>query len=116
MFVVSGEGIAAVPTVGRRRRWLALGAVLFLLPAFGCADERAVVSGETGSRPRGTDSSPPVPEREAPYRLAARPRTNVREEPVYGQSRLGLSSGRDGLLFVPRSYSPGRPVPLALML
>lgn len=33
-----------------------------------------------------------------------------------GQHPLGLGKGRDGILVVPRSYSPGKPAPLALML
>ena len=33
-----------------------------------------------------------------------------------GQHPLGLGKGRDGILVVPRSYSPDRPAPLALML
>jgi phospholipase/carboxylesterase len=33
-----------------------------------------------------------------------------------GETALGLGSGRDGLLYVPRGYDPGRPTPLAVML
>ena len=33
-----------------------------------------------------------------------------------GESALRLGSGRDGLLYVPRGYDPGRPAPLAVML
>jgi phospholipase/carboxylesterase len=35
----------------------------------------------------------------------------------YGQTRLGLSDeGRDGTLYVPKSYKPGTPMPLLIML
>jgi phospholipase/carboxylesterase len=35
----------------------------------------------------------------------------------YGESRLGISDGlRDGTLFVPKSYKPGVPTPLLMML
>ena len=35
----------------------------------------------------------------------------------YGQSRLGLSDdGRDGTLFIPKSYKPGTKMPLVIML
>jgi phospholipase/carboxylesterase len=33
-----------------------------------------------------------------------------------GETALGLGSGRDGLLYVPRGYDPGRPTPLVVML
>src|SRR5919201_3627881 len=33
-----------------------------------------------------------------------------------GRHSLGLGSDRDGILVVPRSYSPDTPAPLALML
>ena len=33
-----------------------------------------------------------------------------------GEHPLGLGDGRDGLLIVPRSYSPDKPAPLAVML
>jgi phospholipase/carboxylesterase len=33
-----------------------------------------------------------------------------------GETALGLGSGRDGLVYVPRGYDPGRPTPLAVML
>jgi phospholipase/carboxylesterase len=35
----------------------------------------------------------------------------------YGQTALGLSDdGRDGVLYVPKSYKPGTPMPLVMML
>lgn len=56
-------------------------------------------------------------------RLLARPRqTGKPEQPAaaaqYGPGLypLGLSAGRDGLIFVPASYTPTHPLPLALML
>jgi phospholipase/carboxylesterase len=48
-------------------------------------------------------------------RLEARPVTPSSPPPP-GESALGLGSGRDGLLYVPRGYDPGRPSPLAVML
>lgn len=46
-------------------------------------------------------------------RLGARGQDKV----PYGQSALGLSDdGRDGVLYVPKSYRPGTPMPLAMML
>jgi phospholipase/carboxylesterase len=48
-------------------------------------------------------------------RLSARP-FEVKEASPKGLRRLRLDSGRDGLLYVPRGYSPDRPAPLALML
>lgn len=49
-------------------------------------------------------------------RLTARPGVPM-EEPVTGFSDLGLgSNGRDGLLYVPESYSPDVPVPLFIGL
>ena len=58
----------------------------------------------------------PEPERSA-ARLGARPRpVPLDAAPEPGVHRLGLGSGRDGLLLVPAGYDPGRPVPLAVML
>ncbi len=44
-------------------------------------------------------------------RLSARPGSPT-ETPATGLSPLGLASGRDGVLYVPASYSPDTPVPL----
>jgi phospholipase/carboxylesterase len=49
-------------------------------------------------------------------RLTARPRPVSTGAQARGLQRLGLSDGRDGLLFVPAGYSPDRPAPLVLML
>jgi poly(3-hydroxybutyrate) depolymerase len=35
---------------------------------------------------------------------------------VPGEHRLDLDGGRDGVLYVPRGFQPGAPVPLAIML
>ncbi len=51
----------------------------------------------------------------APGRLLARP-AKATLPPVLGRSSLGLASGRDGIVYVPASYDPSRPVPLVLML
>jgi len=48
-------------------------------------------------------------------RLQARP-AELKQQVVPGLSPLGLGAGRDGLLLVPRSYSPNRPAPLVLAL
>lgn len=53
--------------------------------------------------------------RTAPGRLSARP-AKPTVPPVLGRSSLGLASGRDGIVYVPVSYDPSRPVPLVLML
>ncbi|MCC6179521.1 MAG: phospholipase [Chloroflexi bacterium] len=51
-------------------------------------------------------------------RLKARPGGSraVHTPPSTTVQSLGLASGRDGLLYVPPTYEPGRPAPLVLML
>jgi hypothetical protein len=47
--------------------------------------------------------------------LAAR--ASAQDKVPYGQTRLGLSDeGRDGTLYIPKSYKPGTPMPLLVML
>lgn len=42
---------------------------------------------------------------------------SAQDKVPYGQTRLGLSDdGRDGTLFVPKSYKPGTKMPLVIML
>jgi phospholipase/carboxylesterase len=53
--------------------------------------------------------------RSAPGRLVARP-VAPKRSPIIGRSALGVASGRDGILYVPTSYSPATPAPLILML
>lgn len=48
-------------------------------------------------------------------RLSARPGPPTRSV-VPGEQALGLVAGRDGLLYIPESYSPSTPAPLVLML
>lgn len=48
-------------------------------------------------------------------RLTARPGTPTLT-PTKGLTQLGLSSGRDGILYVPESYSPDTPMPLFIGL
>ena len=48
-------------------------------------------------------------------RLGARPGPPTRE-PTHGRSALGLGSGRDGLLYVPRSYAGEAALPLLVAL
>src|SRR5829696_1459859 len=41
----------------------------------------------------------------------------VQDDVPYGQSQLGLSDdGRDGVLYVPKAYKPGAPIPCVMML
>ena len=45
------------------------------------------------------------------------PGAAAQDKVPYGQTRLGLSADmRDGTLFVPKSYTPGTPMPLLVML
>ena len=50
--------------------------------------------------------------------LATASRVTLAQDKIpYGQSRLGLSDdGRDGTLFIPKSYKPGTKMPLVIML
>ena len=48
-------------------------------------------------------------------RLSARPGSPT-VTPEIGLSDLGLASGRDGILYVPQSYSPDTPTPLVVAL
>jgi phospholipase/carboxylesterase len=48
-------------------------------------------------------------------RLGARPGSPTVTPPL-GLSQLGLASGRDGILYVPQSYSPDTPTPLFVAL
>lgn len=48
-------------------------------------------------------------------RLSARPGSPT-VEPTMGLSQLGLGVGRDGVLYVPQSYSPDTPAPLFVAL
>jgi phospholipase/carboxylesterase len=50
-----------------------------------------------------------------PGRLTARPGT-ASGSVVPGLRPLGVGAARDGLLYIPRGYSPDRPSPLAVML
>ena len=47
--------------------------------------------------------------------LRARPGTPTRQATL-GRSDLGLAAGRDGILYVPQSYSPDKPAPLVILL
>ena len=53
--------------------------------------------------------------RAAPGRLLARP-TVPKRGAVIGRSTLGLAPGRDGIVYVPSTYSATVPAPLILML
>ena len=45
------------------------------------------------------------------------PTAYAQDKVPYGQSRLGLSDDiRDGTLYIPKSYKPGTPMPLLIML
>jgi phospholipase/carboxylesterase len=60
-----------------------------------------------GEDPMGLDSGQ--------QRIEARPVTPTLPAPV-GESSLGLGSSRDGILYVPESYSPESPAPLFVAL
>jgi len=47
--------------------------------------------------------------------LSARPGIPTRQAQL-GRSDLGLATGRDGILYVPQSYSPDKPAPLVMLL
>lgn len=49
-------------------------------------------------------------------RLAARPLQQVAHAAAPGVHQLELDHGRDGLLYVPNSYTPAQPAPLVLLL
>lgn len=98
-----------------RRRLLGLG--LCELGSFvaACATHRAI--GETSlgeNRTHGLEQKPAAAAA-AEGRLLARP-GEIKEAAPHGLRRLGLEDGRDGVLYVPRGYTPERPAPLALML
>jgi phospholipase/carboxylesterase len=59
--------------------------------------------------PEPGDNTPTSP------RLSARPGSPT-ETPTTGLSSLGFASGRDGVLYVPASYSPDTPLPLLVGL
>jgi phospholipase/carboxylesterase len=52
---------------------------------------------------------------QASFRLRARPGTPT-TSPTLGLSQLGLGGSRDGVLYVPESYSPDTPAPLFVAL
>ena len=81
-----------------------------------CSEAAVAPSAEVSGPSVGSEPSAKQPPPEQPEKLLARPRKTADGEPVYGRSRLNLSPGRDGFLFVPQSYRPGVPTPLALML
>ncbi len=62
----------------------------------------------------GCGSSPAEPVSSGP-RLTARPGSPT-VTPTVGLTELGLGIGRDGLLYVPESYSPDTPAPLFIAL
>jgi phospholipase/carboxylesterase len=58
-----------------------------------------------------------VPEQNGdPGRLSTPPPRSASEPPAAGLQPLGLEEPRDGLLYVPARYAPGRAAPLVLML
>jgi phospholipase/carboxylesterase len=87
--------------------------------AFLAAAAGAVVAACAGRRERReamTRKGAPGPsESAAEGRLLARPRPVLESAPT-GLRRLGLGSGRDGLVYVPAGYRPSDPAPLVLML
>lgn len=67
------------------------------------------------SLPGCSSESPTGPEPEARQRLTARPGSPT-VTPTPGLSALGLGGSRDGLLYVPESYSADTPAPLFVAL
>ena len=51
------------------------------------------------------------------FAISLQPAAFAQDPIPYGQSRLGLSDeGRDGTLYIPKSYKPGTKMPLLIML
>src|SRR4051794_22822826 len=79
-------------------------------------DALRIGAGIVGAALVGCRAAPSVEKaRPAAGRLVARPATPSMS-PVVGRTALGLSTGRDGIMYVPASYNPSSPVPLVLML
>lgn len=96
---------------GRREEWTRrefVGTGVAALGALGAGSTLSSCGSDTG--PAGW-----VPEPVSDPRLTARPGAPTLPPPS-GTSALGLSEGRDGLLFVPDSYSPVVAAPLLVAL
>lgn len=77
---------------------------------------RGAIGALTAPRLLGCDASPTDLPASGPARLLARP-WRPRLKPLRGEvTQLGLGSARDGLLYVPRSYFSGLPMPLMVVL
>ena len=63
----------------------------------------------------GCGTSAPSPSAPDQVRIMARPAQQTASI-VPGEHRLDLDGGRDGVLYMPRGFQPGAPVPLAVML
>lgn len=48
--------------------------------------------------------------------LKSRPGAAPRGKPEPGLHPLGLSSGRDGFIYIPKNYSPDKPAPLVILM
>ena len=86
---------------------------MFLVPAFFIILDLGV----TGVAYRHASSVPGPSLRCGGVRLLLRAAARAQDKIPYGQSRLGLSDdGRDGTLYIPKSYKPGTTMPLLIML
>jgi phospholipase/carboxylesterase len=63
----------------------------------------------------GCGGFPSAEDSQSGVRLSARPGSPT-GSPKIGASRLGIADGRDGILYVPESYSPDTPIPLFIGL
>jgi predicted esterase len=90
-----------------RREFVGTGAAALGALAAGSA---LAACGDSGTGPAGW-----TPEAVSDPRLTARPGAPALPPPS-GTTALGLSEGRDGLLFVPESYSPEVAAPLLVVL
>lgn len=48
--------------------------------------------------------------------LKSRPGPRSREKPTPGLHELDLSNGRDGFIYIPKTYSPDKPAPLVILM
>ena len=92
------EGVAAAETLISRRRAIGLTMAGIAAAVAGCSSE-----------PTGNSDIRGNP------RLTARPHPPIGGI-APGLHALGLSSGRDGLLYIPAGYDAGTPAPFSLML
>lgn len=96
----------------------ALPAMLGSESGSGGTPDEARATEEEQQTPPGGQSTPHLPAVAEEGQLGSRPTTATRQHEAaqLGLHRLGLDSGRDGLLYVPSGYQVGKPIPLAVLL